>query len=228
MDQVADGVYQVPGFSNAYLIDGDSGIVLIDTGMPKREGAVLNIIRGIGRKPSDVIAIAITHAHADHFGSAAALKRATGAATVASGADTPAIAGRAPIPAPPLLDLVPFLRPLLRLMPEADPVEVDRTVSASDSGGLPEELSVIETPGHTPGHVSYLLDRDGGILFVGDAAVVSRAGGIKRGYMNRRTQTFDASLRHLAEFDFDKAFFAHSRALHTGAAAEFRDFAAGL
>lgn len=228
MDQVAAGVYQISSYSNAYVIDGDAGLVLIDTGMPDREGAMLDLISGIGRKPSDVVAIAITHAHADHFGSAAALKDLTGARAACSEIDSHAIAGKAPTPDPPFLDRVPFLKPLVRLLPAADPIDVDFFVSESDSSGLPDYIRVVDTPGHTPGHVSYLLDRDGGVLFVGDAAVVARNGSIKRGFMNRKTSTFDASLRHIADFQFDKAFFAHSRALQSKAAAEFRRFADGL
>ncbi len=87
---------------------------------------------------------------------------------------------------------------------------------------------MIDTPGHTPGHVSYLLDRAGGVLFVGDAAVANRRGEVRRGWMNAPSPTFDASLRHLAEFDFDAAFFAHSRPIATGAAGAFERFAARL
>ena len=129
---------------------------------------------------------------------------------------------------PPFLDKVPFLKPLFRLMPGADGVEVDHLISEEGATGLPEDLRVIETPGHTPGHVSLLLDREGGVLFVGDAAVATKSGQIKRGWMNRSTPTFDASLRHIAEFDFGVACFGHSEALGTAAAAAFQRFGASL
>ena len=113
-------------------------------------------------------------------------------------------------------------------MPGADAAEVDRLIGEGEGAEMPEALHVIDTPGHTPGHVSFLLDRDGGILFVGDAAVSTRRGEIKRGWMNRSTPAFDASLRHLAEFDFDIALFAHSAPLQGSAAGAFRRLAESL
>ncbi len=47
---------------------------------------------------------------------------------------------------------------------------------------------------------------------------------MKRGYMNRAEPTFDASLRHIAEHDFERAAFGHAAPLHTGASAAFRRF----
>ena len=36
MDRVVDGVYQVKKGFRAFVIDGDEGLTLIDTGLPKR------------------------------------------------------------------------------------------------------------------------------------------------------------------------------------------------
>jgi hypothetical protein len=37
------------GMANAFLIDGDDGLTLIDAGYPDREAAVFRAIRGVGR-----------------------------------------------------------------------------------------------------------------------------------------------------------------------------------
>lgn len=228
MDTSIPGIHVVPGYSNAFVVDGDEGVTLIDTGLPKKDGAVVGVLEGIGRSTADVRAIAITHAHSDHTGGAAALKRASQASVLASGRDAPVIRGDEPATPPPVFNRFFFLKPLFRFVPGAEPVDVDYEISESESAGLPEDLTAIDTPGHTPGHVSYLLDRSGGVLFVGDAAVANRRGEVRRGWMNAASPTFDASLRHLAEFDFDVALFAHSRAITTGAAAAFHAFAARL
>lgn len=226
METILPGVHQVSRGVNAFIVDGDEGVTLIDTGLPKQQGRIEAGLRQIGRSLDDVQAIAITHAHADHVGGAAVLKASTGAPLYASETDAPAIRGEEAKPPPPVLDRFSFIIPLYRLLPDAEGVDVDHVVGEADL--LPGDLTVIASPGHTQGHVSYLLEREGGVLFVGDAAVASRAGQVKRGWMNRSTAIFDASLRHIAEFDFMVACFGHSDAITSGAGGAFRRLAAGL
>ena len=49
-----------------------------------------------------------------------------------------------------------------------DPVAVEHEVD--DGETLPFGATALHTPGHTAGHLALLLPRDGGVLFVGDAA----------------------------------------------------------
>lgn len=228
MDPIATGVYQVSGYSRSFIIDGDEGVTLVDTGMPGRQAAIIDVLQSIGRSAKDVNTIVITHSHADHTGGAAVLKGETGALLYASAVEAPAVRGEERAPQPPFLDKVPFLKPLFRLVPGADGVEVDHLIAENGGTVLPEDLRVIDTPGHTPGHVSFLLDRHGGVLFVGDAAVATKAGEVKRGFMNRSTATFDNSLRHMAEFEFDIACFGHSAPLLGSAASAFKRLGASL
>ncbi len=225
MKQVLPGVYQVAsGYVNAFLVDGDEGVTLIDTLLPNKHEVFVSALSSIGRTIEDVIAIMLTHSHADHAGNAAALKSKSGAQVYASEADARAIRGDERPSPPPVANRFPFLRPLVRLLPIPAAVSVEHLIGEAVGGRLPGDLRAINTPGHTPGHTSYLLDRDGGALFVGDAAVASR-GEITRGYMNRSEPTFDASLRHIAELDFDVALFGHAQPLTSGASAAFRRFA---
>jgi glyoxylase-like metal-dependent hydrolase (beta-lactamase superfamily II) len=79
---VIEGVHLVPmGTSNAYLIEGDEGLTLIDAGFPDREAAVFAAIRGLGRSLDQLKHLIFTHGHPDHIGSAAAIVRETGART---------------------------------------------------------------------------------------------------------------------------------------------------
>jgi glyoxylase-like metal-dependent hydrolase (beta-lactamase superfamily II) len=222
MQQIAAGIHQVSKGVNAFIVDGDDGVVLVDTGLPKRHGAILAGLAAIGRKPEDIAAIVITHGHADHAGGAAGLKRESGAALIASVTDAAVVRGDAPAPPPPILDF-PIIRGLARLVPTAERAVVDHHVEA---GPVPvaSDLTAVPTPGHTAGHISLLLDRHGGVLFAGDSAMSTRSGGVQRGFMNRKSATFDSSLRTMADLDFDIACFGHSAAIVGGAAASFRAF----
>ena len=69
------------GFANAFLIEGDDGLTLIDAGFPDKEVAVFEAIRGLGFSPSQLKHLIFTHGHPDHIGSAAAIVRETGSRT---------------------------------------------------------------------------------------------------------------------------------------------------
>jgi glyoxylase-like metal-dependent hydrolase (beta-lactamase superfamily II) len=224
MDTIISGVHRVSGgYVNSYIVDGDEGVTLVDTLLPKKEGTIAKALAEIGRTLQDVSAIVLTHAHADHSGSAAAIQAISEAEVYVSAGDASAVRGEERPPPPPMADRFPFLKPIMRLFPAPAPVIVEHVIGEGIGGRLPSDLQVVDTPGHTPGHVSFLLERDGGLLFVGDAAVAKK-GEVKRGWMNRAEPTFDASLSHIAELDFERAVFGHAAPLQSGAAAAFRRF----
>jgi len=157
------------------------------------------------------------------------LKEKSGAELWCPERDAPAVRGETDNPTPPVLDRTPLqiLKPLFGLLPKAPPADVDFQIGAAGVDELPEDLEAVATPGHTPGHTSYLLNRGGGILFVGDAAA-HRNGKVGRGWFNRPTDDIDKSLRTIAELDFTIACFGHSDPLQDGAAAAFKKGAAAL
>jgi glyoxylase-like metal-dependent hydrolase (beta-lactamase superfamily II) len=110
--------------------------------------------------------------------------------------------------------------PLVPKSSQAAPVHREVTDGETIPAG---GLRVIHTPGHTPGHVSYLWPEHGGVLLAGD--VMANSLGMQQ--FTVQYQDFDqakATLRKLAELDFDKAVFGHGRLLKGKANARFRRF----
>lgn len=116
----------------------------------------------MGRQPSEIRDIVLTHFDADHVGSAAALKARTGARVSIHELDAPVLAKREP-PRKRMLLVVALYRLLVR------PVAADRLLRDGDTIG---GLHVVEVPGHTAG--SIVLVRDDAVVFTGDALVTDK------------------------------------------------------
>jgi glyoxylase-like metal-dependent hydrolase (beta-lactamase superfamily II) len=86
--------------SYAYLLKGPEGLALVDAGLWRNGAPILRALRRLGR--DDLRLIFLTHAHVDHYGSAAAIRRATGAPIAIHHADRDALAqGATPLRAAP-------------------------------------------------------------------------------------------------------------------------------
>ena len=121
-----------------FVVAGPSGVVIVDTGPPGSVGLIGEALARVGAAWSDVTDIVLTHRHFDHVGGLSETAGVASGATLWAGADD-----AAEIPAAGG-----------RLRPLADGQKVG-------------DLQILDTPGHTPGHVS-LLHEDGGILLIGD------------------------------------------------------------
>lgn len=87
---IADNVFYVgtAGLSS-FLITDPKGHVLIDAAMEESADQIEANIRTLGFRPEDVRILLVDHAHWDHSGGLAALKKRTGARLLASAADAP-------------------------------------------------------------------------------------------------------------------------------------------
>lgn len=90
--RVADNLYYVgtAGIS-AWLITTPGGHIVIDGAMPTSAPLIQSSIRRLGFEPKDVKLLLNTHAHFDHTGGLADLKRDTGARLLANPADRTAL-----------------------------------------------------------------------------------------------------------------------------------------
>ena len=230
-DEIISGVYGISmGFVNAFLIKADDGLVLVDSGLPKRKDTILKAVAGVAGQPADLRHILVTHHHVDHIGRLADLKEASDAKSYVHPADTPIVRGDQPQPgANPSSLLGKLAGPLLeRLSPAAVAAAVDVEVEDGQELPIGGGVKVVHTPGHTPGHVSYLLPGRGGVLFVGDAAANILRLGMPMGVFTADREQAKESIRKLAGLEFDIAFFGHGRVLKGEANLRFRRLAEKL
>lgn len=150
--------------SNAFLIIDDNPI-LIDTGSPNETDRLLGLIKKTGVDIQDLALIVHTHAHIDHCGCTADIERLSGAPVVVHQADMPYFEKGVNAPFTPQNLFGKIFMPLTKSEYPASPVDIlmSETLDLSKYG---VNGKVIETPGHSPGSVSVLLDN--GEAVVGD------------------------------------------------------------
>eukprot|EP00727_Mastigamoeba_balamuthi_P014013 m51a1_g9234 hypothetical protein (235) ;mRNA; r:87756-88535 len=187
---VVDGtVYLVKGFvTNVFILcDPREGLTLIDTGLPFDADPVLAGLRSVAAatpRAPQLRRVLVTHADPDHVGALAAVVRAhPGAEVVSSAAVSEAIAlgyhpGREPKDPKDRQQMAEHLRARQQVTVEGIPGGATRTVGGGDViAAVPGGLRVVESAGHTPGHLSFwAAGVAGGTMFAGDSCRVSADG----------------------------------------------------
>lgn len=223
MQEVVKGVHRVspiPGV-NTYLLDA-GGLTLVDAGIGSSAPAILKAIADLGHQPHDLKRIIVTHCHPDHYGSLAEVKRQTGARVVMHPTDAKEVrkGGRGrPMSLRGPLSI--FNGAMASQSGTLEPAEVEEEVEEGDM--LPGGIRVVETPGHSDGHIS-LLWPEKGLLIAGDTCWHLT----RLAYMPFYVDFEEAkrSLAKLAGLDFEVAAFGHGRPLRNAGAAFRRRFGA--
>ena len=124
--EIAPGVHQIEGlgFSNAFLIVGER-LTLVDTGFRGERIAIEEYVRRIGRYPVEIELVVITHAHADHVGSLAALRRSYRLTVAAHEADAPYVEGQLLMPERDRGPLLRVVSRAIRSLTRTEPSPVD-------------------------------------------------------------------------------------------------------
>ena len=162
INRISNFGHQLPRFGllNAYLVREDDGYTLIDTAMSAAP-QIIDAARHLGHGP--IRRILLTHAHGDHIGSFDKLTQLLGNALSAISARDARL-----LPKKPAQD-----RSLDANEPQCKikgslPGALTKPTHFVTDGELYGSLRCFATPGHTPGHFSFLDERDG-TLYVGDA-----------------------------------------------------------
>jgi glyoxylase-like metal-dependent hydrolase (beta-lactamase superfamily II) len=138
---------------HSYLVTGESGVMLVDTGIGPAGGEAARWLGTSGRLPGllaaagveagDVDTVVLTHIHLDHTGwnMAAELPRFENAAYVVQAAEVEHAHGTA------------TYENLIRPIAEAGQLRI------VEGEALIAGVRLLPTPGHTPGHQSVVTDR---------------------------------------------------------------------
>jgi glyoxylase-like metal-dependent hydrolase (beta-lactamase superfamily II) len=133
-------------FVNAFLVREEDGLTLVDTTMGGQRAA-RDLLAAAARLPGPILRVALTHGHGDHVGGLDALREHLGDAVEVL---MPELDARIHAGEHVVEGKLPGSWPTLRTRP-------DTLLAAGDRVG---SLEVVASPGHTPGHVSFLDTRD--------------------------------------------------------------------
>ena len=168
--RVVGNIYYV-GLSgvSSWLITMPEGHILIDTGFADSVPQIARNVEQLGFHVRDIKWILSSHAHVDHVGGHAAMKRLSGARIAASAADAHVLETGGSD------DFSPFPKELLAYTP----VKADRIVKDRDEvslGGV--TLTAHLTPGHTKGATTWTMavkhgERNHQVVFFSSVSVVA-------------------------------------------------------
>ena len=184
--RVFDNLYFVGGkVHTSWALTTSEGIIIIDTTYPyNSEELIVGGLERLGLDPDDIRYVIISHAHGDHIGGAQILQERCDARVVMGGADW---------------DLVEtYPNRYTSMAPRRDIVATDgMEITLGDT-----TVTIWETPGHTPGTLSYTFT----VLDDGRPVNVAYSGGTAFNFVNdtpdpgiENFQTYIESQEYMAE-----------------------------
>jgi metallo-beta-lactamase class B len=145
--RIVGNVYYVGAAGlSAYLVTSDDGRILLDGTMPENVEMIARNIAALGFKITDVKFLLNSHAHFDHAGGLAGLKRASGAKMVASDGDRSALeSGR-------------HVGDNVFGIGRFPAMKVDRVIKDGESVNIgTTQMTAVLTPGHTRGCTTWTM-----------------------------------------------------------------------
>jgi len=227
MVEIMKGVHQVDGVNaNSYLIqENDGSITLIDSGMSTNGKKILEYLKtNLSKQPLDLKTIVLTHSHVDHIRGISAIKKATGAKVAIHDQDADFLSKKKKLPPPK--GATGFIFRLFSVFMQSAAVEPDIRLNENDKIG--SSLTVVHTPGHTPGSIS-LYDQGRKLIFVGDA--ITNRGGKLQGSIKRFSFDLpqaDRSVEKISSLDFESLLSGHGEPVRSGGSQKVRELSETL
>jgi glyoxylase-like metal-dependent hydrolase (beta-lactamase superfamily II) len=224
MREIAPDVFHLPvvprNAVNTYVV----GDVLVDTGLRTSARKIKAALGG-----RTLRAIALTHAHGDHGGSARKLARELDLPVWIGAADRGAAETGKVVTKPPYDK--PGLSLIAGAMGNFPSVSVARDLREGDE--LAAGFTVLDTPGHSPGHVSFWRESDR-VLLCGDVFfnmnLLTTVPGLREppGPFTVDPALNRESERKVARLEPSVAGFGHGPVMEGDAAARMASFVAKL
>jgi glyoxylase-like metal-dependent hydrolase (beta-lactamase superfamily II) len=173
---VAPGIHRIDDAGvNWYLVEDGDALTVVDAGLPGSWRSLQAALETLGRAPSDVAAVVLTHAHPDHIGFAERARADLGVSVWLHERDVPL--SRHPMHYEKERSVLRYPKAIpagLRFARmgalRTRPITEVRGFSDETVLDVPGQLHPVLTPGHTHGHTAFHLpDRD--VLLCGDALV---------------------------------------------------------
>lgn len=223
--ELAPGILRIPtmpldAVNTFAFLEDDGSVTLVDAGVKGAPAKLHAALAEVGRKPSDVKRLLLTHAHGDHAGGARELWDHGSRVHIHERDAADLAAGR---PAPPVARTLAAR--LMRRMPTGwDAVEARATFADGELLDVGGGLRVIHTPGHTPGHVSFLHEGSG-VLITGDALFnfLHRVTFSPKAFCHDVPQSRETTAR-LGELEYGTAAFIHGPEIRHAARERIRAF----
>jgi len=220
--EIIEGIHRVDEASaniahaNVYLLINGKELTIIDTGTSGNAQKTVEYIQKIGHQPTDVKTIILTHCHMDHMGSVKELKDLTSAKVAVHMEDADYVSGKKPLPKPKNVlfrAVSSFVKP--------EPVQVDVILKEGDKIA---GLTVIHTPGHTPGSIM-LLDEEKRVLFAGDTLRYDgkKVSGAPENFSVDPNQARE-SIAKASKLNFDVMLPGHGETLKPNASEQIKKF----
>lgn len=156
------------GYVSAFIIEGNSGYILVDTGLYGSLRSIIKQLKALSIEPSMIHLIILTHNHSDHVGSVVKMVELTGAKVLMHGLEYEAMCtgddGVIGITRMGKLMAAPMHRATMKRTLSV-PFELDIEMRDSfDLSGYGVKGWLYHTPGHTKGSISVLLDNGDAII----------------------------------------------------------------
>lgn len=169
-------IYSPSYFNCSYLISREGKNILIDAGMRSDGRVILKAMEKLGFRAEDTQAILLTHWHNDHSAGTAEIKARSGCDTYGHPLEKPYFEQTPSGKLRRLADWIPEYGIFVLfkgLIGDTVPRNVAIDHCVTDGNIILNDFEVIESPGHTPGHISF-YDRKSKTLFAGDSLAVIR------------------------------------------------------